>query len=342
VKDAKRDRSEPEARSQTAAADCSAITPSTSSPRLSRQAEDASFPVRFAPFSRHAATPNSLIAIQAPPAFPSIGATNRTPRFTRARGGKAGFRLRFSSRLKNKWKPSSSLIQLAVHILKIQSASSLRVFRNPLIILLIALCAAGANPAFTEISRLADSVRSASYRQLKDVVITVQDLHGDSVYLETRFTFTSYFFGGKLRYMILFNRDAITRHVPPDGLRAIMAHELAHIDYFQSQSRMGLAGLVRLISPSFNAHFERNADLEAIRLGYGPGLEVYRRWLYRNIPRDSMAEKKRDYFSPEEIEAMLRAQRERPAAMRAFVRCVPRNLTAIEALANHPAMKCPD
>ncbi len=207
-------------------------------------------------------------------------------------------------------------------------------------LLLVLALPACADSGFTEISRLIDSVRNASFPQLKDAEITVHDLHSDSVYLETRFTLSSYFFGGKLRYMIQFNREAVNRRVPAEGLRAIIAHELAHIDYFQSQSRMGLAGLVRLISPSFTVSFERKADLETIALGYGPGLEQYRTWLYRNIPRDRIAEKKRDYFSPDEIEAILRAEKQRPGMMRRFAQCVPRNLAEIEDEARNPSVSC--
>jgi hypothetical protein len=162
------------------------------------------------------------------------------------------------------------------------------------------------------------------------------------VFLETRFTFSSYFFSRRLRYMLSFNRAALARGVPEEGLRAIVAHELAHIDYYQSQSRMGLMGLVRLVSSSFNTRFERTADLETIALGYGPGLQSYRTWLYRNIPPSRMEEKKRDYFSPAEIDAILRVERQNPEVMRTFARCVPLSLADIEREAQQPAAACPD
>jgi hypothetical protein len=220
---------------------------------------------------------------------------------------------------------------------------SIKSLLQPRLFLLVLLSApAPADSDLTAIARLVDNVRNASYPQLKDAEISFRDLRNDSVYLETRFTMTSYFFSGRLRYMLFFNQDAVKRHVPAEGLRAILAHELAHIDYFQNQSRMGLAGLIRLLSPSFNTRFERNADLKAIALGYGPGLEAYRRWLYRNIPTGQMLEKKRNYFSPEEIGVILRLQEQRPGFMAALIRCVPRNAAEINALARDPHMKCSD
>ena len=83
---------------------------------------------------------------------------------------------------------------------------------------------------------------------------------------------------------VFFPRFHQQRGVPPVGLRAIIAHELAHIHYYRAQSRMGLLSLGRLLLPTFNTRFERQADLEAIALGYGPGLQEFRKWLYINIP----------------------------------------------------------
>ena len=198
-----------------------------------------------------------------------------------------------------------------------------------------------ANPTFKQVHQLVDSVRDASYPQLKDAEITMHDLRSNVVYFETRFTFSSYFFARRLRYLMMFNREAMNRRIPADGLRAIVAHELAHIDYFHRERRIGLLGLVRLLSPSFTARLERKADLEAIALGYGQGLQLFRRWLYGNIPPDRVAEKKRDYFSPEEIEAILQAEKQHPEIMRTFARCIPGNLAEIERETRKPAAACP-
>jgi hypothetical protein len=141
--------------------------------------------------------------------------------------------------------------------------------------------------------------------------------------------------------MIFFNPEAMRRHVPADGLRAIVAHELAHINFYESQSRMGLVSLVGLLLSSFTTRFERKADLDAIALGYGPGLEIYRTWLYRNIPREAEGEKKRDYYTPQEIEAFLQAETKRPGIMSNFQRCIPRNLAEIRQEAGAPAADCP-
>jgi hypothetical protein len=214
----------------------------------------------------------------------------------------------------------------------------------PLVALVSTVCAQSSTApradSFDEIRSLVDGVRATSYPRLKAASISIQRLRNDHVFLESRFTFRSFFLGRKLRYKIFFNAEAIARQVPADGLRAIIAHELAHIDFYQRNSRWKLLGLVRLLSPNYAARFERTTDLEAIAAGYGPGLESFRIWLYRNIPSRYLEQKRRDYFSPEEIEAILRAEREEPGVMQRLSTCVPRNLAEIEREIRNPSSRC--
>jgi integrase len=195
----------------------------------------------------------------------------------------------------------------------------------------LAICSAKSLPldGLQRIAPIVDSVRARSFPQLQDAEITLRAIRSDYIFLEGRFSFTSYFLAPKLHYIILFNPDALARHVPPDALQAIVAHELSHIDYLHRHRRLGLLRLIRLLSAAYTARFERGADLQAIALGYGPGLESYRTWLYRNIPPKHLPEKMRDYFSPEEIEAILAASRRNPQVMDVFSARPPRNLAEI-------------
>jgi hypothetical protein len=199
---------------------------------------------------------------------------------------------------------------------------------------------ARAAPPFEGIRQVIQSVRQASFPRLSRADIAVYDLRSDSDYLHARFTVSS-FFSRKLQYLVFFNEEAIRRQVPAEGLRAIVAHELAHISYYEDQSRMGLLSLVGLLGVSFTTRFERKADLDAIVLGYGRGLQTFRIWLYRNIPPAKVADKKRDYYTPEEIEALLRAETTHPGMMAKFQRCFPRNLEEINEEARAPAAGCP-
>jgi hypothetical protein len=225
------------------------------------------------------------------------------------------------------------------------AADAMRVGLAPLALTgLLAACGNSARNAthpssLDGIQQVIEGVRQASFPRLTGVDIAVYDLRSDSDYLQARFTVSS-FFSRKLQYLVFFNQVAIRRQVPAEGLRAIVAHELTHISYYEDQSRMGLLSLARLLAPSFTTRFERKADLDTIALGYGRGLQTFRTWLYRNIPPARVAGKKRDYYTPEEIEALLRAEMNHAGIMSKFQRCVPRNMAEINEEIRSLASDC--
>ncbi len=53
------------------------------------------------------------------------------------------------------------------------------------------------------------------------------------------------------------------------------------------------------------AEYERETDHFALTRGCGSGLITYREWRYDPIPPDAVAEKRRDYLTPEEIRAWM-------------------------------------
>jgi hypothetical protein len=85
-----------------------------------------------------------------------------------------------------------------------------------------------------------------------------------------------------------------------------------------------------LMSERYTVKFERGADLEAIRRGYGGGLKTYRTWVYTHIPPEKLQQKLRNYFSPEEITAIQVKLREEPDLFEYWSRHVPMNLEEIE------------
>jgi hypothetical protein len=83
-------------------------------------------------------------------------------------------------------------------------------------------------------------------------------------------------------------------------------HELAHVVDYANGNRVRLLGLIRLASPRFRERFETRTDVEALRRGYAQGLKQYRIWLYQHLSADVLREKRRDYLTPEEIDAIQR------------------------------------
>ena len=168
-----------------------------------------------------------------------------------------------------------------------------------------------------------------SYPELKKAKINVRIFESDANYFQSQFSLTRFLTCQKLRYNLYVNPEVFNKNAPEEAIRAIIAHELAHISYYSDRNRFELIGLVSLIDKSFTAKFERRADLEAIARGYGEGLIKYRRWLYQNIPAKNLDEKKRNYFSPEEIEKMLEILKQKPHMIDVWRKKVPRNLGEI-------------
>ncbi|MDH3529900.1 MAG: hypothetical protein OEQ28_10075, partial [Acidobacteriota bacterium] len=71
------------------------------------------------------------------------------------------------------------------------------------------------------------------------------------------------------------------------------------------------------------------ADLEAISKGYGEGLKDYREWLYAQIPDSEKMNKFKIYFTPAEIDLILRAKNEKPHLIAKWRREPPRNIDTI-------------
>jgi hypothetical protein len=185
------------------------------------------------------------------------------------------------------------------------------------------------NSAVEKTQKIIGEVIEKSYPELKNAKIEVKTFQSDSNYFKSQFSISRFLTLRKINYVIFVNPQVFGRVAPENGIRAILAHELAHVLYYKRKNRLQLLGLTSLTNKSFTAKFERKADLESIARGYGEGLKAYRQWLYQNIPPKNIEAKKRDYFSPEEIDLMMQTLREKPEMINIWRKKVPRNLKEI-------------
>jgi len=186
------------------------------------------------------------------------------------------------------------------------------------------------DPVAERVRQIVEEVKAASYPELAGVEIEIKLFDSPSDYFQTRFTFSSFLFKKRLRYLLKVNRNLFVHGVPEDGLRAILAHELGHIAYYKAHHRLELLGLARLACGGFTARFERATDLEAIARDYGDGLKNYRQWLYGHIPANKLVEKKRNYFSPAEIDGVQLKLQAQPELLRQWRKRPPRSSEEIE------------
>lgn len=183
--------------------------------------------------------------------------------------------------------------------------------------------------AVAETKRITEEIVAASFPELKDAKIEIKTFRSRSDYFRSRFSVSRFLTLRKLHYLIFVNPQVFEKNAPAIAIRAIIAHELAHAAYYRRHNRFGLFGLIALLSDSFTARFERAADLLAIGRGYGAGLEEYRMWLYQNIPAKKVAAKRRDYFSPEEIDLIREAIKSKPSLIDYWLKKVPRSAAEI-------------
>ncbi|MBZ5623369.1 MAG: hypothetical protein LAQ69_32295 [Acidobacteriia bacterium] len=157
--------------------------------------------------------------------------------------------------------------------------------------------------------RLVRNVRSSSFPELAKKDIRIEQFTSDSDYFQARFSLSQFILGRRMRYVIRVNSGANLLTAPEEARRAIVAHELAHLAYYAKGNRLHLLGLLRFAGKDFRERFEKRADVEALRRGYAQGLKQYRIWLYEHVPPSALMEKKRDYLSPDEIDALERPTR---------------------------------
>jgi hypothetical protein len=157
--------------------------------------------------------------------------------------------------------------------------------------------------------RLVRNVQSSSFPELAKKDIRIDQFTSDSDYFQARFSIPRFILGRRMRYVIRVNSGATLLTASEDARRAIVAHELAHLAYYAKGNRLHLLGLLRFPGKGFRERFEKRADVEAVMRGYAQGLKEYRIWLYEHVPPGALPEKRRDYLSPAEIDALERSTR---------------------------------
>ncbi len=183
----------------------------------------------------------------------------------------------------------------------------------------------GQTNSIERTQKLVAEIIEKSYPELKDKRIEIKSFASKSDYFQSRFSFGRFLTFRRMNYIIYVNPKVYELNAPENGVRAILAHEIGHILYYSRKNRVQLLGLVNLSTKGFTQKFERRTDLEAIRRGYGEGLIAYRTWLYENIPMKSVDVKKRNYFTPEEISAIMK----QPEKIAVWQKNVPKNLSEI-------------
>lgn len=140
---------------------------------------------------------------------------------------------------------------------------------------------------------------SMHFPQLQDKTVELRPLTSKSDFFQAR-TFQR---GGEKTFCVYANPRLFQDPPSERALRAILVHEISHLSSYQNKSgaEMAWLGLRYVLDAGFKRRFERKADRVALGFGHAHGLKEYREWLYPRIPPHAVAEKRRNYFTPEEI-----------------------------------------
>jgi hypothetical protein len=196
-----------------------------------------------------------------------------------------------------------------------------------------ALSSSTKDAANVRIRSVLGEIQTLAYPELARKEVRPRTFHSRSDYFKTGFNLWRFLLFQRMRYYVEVNPELFARNPPADGVCAILGHEMAHVADLSHGNRIRLFRLVRLLSSRYTVRFERRADLEAIRRGFGAGLIDYRSWVYNNIPPSKIEQKKRNYFSPQEITAILDLTRANPQLFDYWKRKVPLNESEIVASA---------
>ncbi len=186
------------------------------------------------------------------------------------------------------------------------------------------------NEALARTRELMMEIRNTSFPELANTNIQIHICASDSDYFVTRLSIARFLSGQQTAFIIKVNPKVFTEGAPEAALRAILAHELGHVLWLKQQKRIKHLGLIRMATKNYTARFERRTDLLVIARGYGNGLDSYRRWLYQHIPPNKLTEKKRNYFSPEEIIALQTELKLHPQKLNQWLNNPPLNIAQIK------------
>ena len=186
------------------------------------------------------------------------------------------------------------------------------------------------NDALEKTRAIVLEIAKSSYPEVKTEKLRFKTFRSDSAFFKARFSIARFFTFQKMRHLIYVNPDVYRLDAPVGGIRAILAHELAHVSYYTRKNRFELLALSRLASDGYTARFERRADLEAISNGFVMGLIEYRQWLYKNIPKAKLKGKLRNYFTPDELQVIHDVLKDKPYMLKVWRKQVPRNIDELK------------
>lgn len=106
-------------------------------------------------------------------------------------------------------------------------------------------------------------------------------------------------------YTVQYAEELFALEPPAAGVVAILAHELVHVRDYTSMDTEALGAFAIEYATSDVSVYERATDEATLEKGCAAGLVAYREWLYGVVDPETEAQKRHDYYTPEEIRAWV-------------------------------------
>jgi hypothetical protein len=163
----------------------------------------------------------------------------------------------------------------------------------------------------SDVERDVEAVRAELFPELAEVSIEVGEMTSETDFFVANLELSSFDNPPLLRdYLVLHNPEVFDDPPPRSGVIAILAHELKHVVDYTGMDSEALAEFALWYASEDTAAYERETDEHSLALGCGEGLIEYRLWLYDRLEPGAVEEKRRVYYTPEEIEAWMDANAE--------------------------------
>jgi hypothetical protein len=174
---------------------------------------------------------------------------------------------------------------------------------------------------------LFEGLIALSYPELKGARYELYPFEAETIRFQSNFTAGSVLFGPRV-YRLGINVAVLSDPPPPGGLRAVLAHELAHTLYYHQRGRLELVAIGRIfVDREAQIDFERATDLEACARGFALGLVEYRTWIEKEMTPETRARYYETYYTPAELERLAKVA---PETLRGWQDAPPRGVEAIE------------
>lgn len=180
-----------------------------------------------------------------------------------------------------------------------------------------------------EVEAVFEDLIATSYPELAGVKYKLYTFKDKTIRFRSNISIRSLFFGKRV-YRLGVNRKVLSDPPPPNALRAVLAHELAHTLYYHRRTRGQIIKTAKIFfNRDAQIDFERATDLEACARGFAPGLAEYREWIRSRMPENSAPKYGQTYYDVDELDELECVRQEQPELLRAWQDAPPRSLEEI-------------